>query len=432
MSDKDPPKFRPNRPNLALHVPEPPFRPGDKPDFSSLKVAAAGAAPRPDTSAPAAETHPLTMHLIRVLGDDNQAVGQWDPKLDPDTLRKMLRDMVTVRIFDDRMHRAHRQGKTSFYMKSTGEEAIPGAPAAAIHRDDMNFPSYRQQGLLVARGYPLVQKICQIYSNRGDKLKGRQLPVMYASKDHGFFSISGNLTTQVPQAVGWAMASAIKGDSRIAVGWSGEGATAEGDFHAALTFASVYNAPVVIAVVNNQWAISSFSGIAGGEHATFAQRAIGYGIAGLRVDGNDALAVFAAVRWAADRARSNRGPTLIEFFTYRAEGHSTSDDPSGYRPTNEAKAWPLGDPIERLKAHLTTIGEWDEERHAALLEETAAEVRAAQREAERKGTLTSASIDFPQDVRTMFNDVFEEMPWHLKEQQQAMVDELEAKRRWPS
>ncbi len=411
MSDKDP-SLRRNAPKLALHVPEPAFRPGDTPDFSSLKVPPAGSAPRPDTNAPAAETHPLTTALVRVLGDDNKAVGPWDPKLDADTLRKMLRDMVTVRVFDDRMYRAQRQGKTSFYMKCTGEEAIAVAAAAALDREDMHFPTYRQQGLLVARGYPLTEMMCQIYSNRGDKLQGRQLPV--------------------PQAVGWAMGAAIKGDSRICMGWTGEGATAEGDFHAALTFATVYNAPVILAIVNNQWAISSFSGIAGGEHATFAQRALGYGVAGMRVDGNDALAVFAAVRWAADRARSNLGPTLIEFFTYRAEGHSTSDDPSGYRPVNEAKAWPLGDPIERLKAHLAALGEWDDERHAALLEEASAEVRAAQREAERKGTLTSASIDFPQDVRTMFDDVYEEMPWNLKEQQQAMVDELEAKRQWPS
>jgi len=271
----------------------------------------------------------------------------------------------------------------------------------------------------------------QIYSNKGDKLQGRQLPIMYSDKAHGFFSISGNLGTQYPQAVGWAMASAIKGDSRIAMGWTGEGATAEGDFHSALTFATVYNAPVILAVVNNQWAISSYSGIAGGERATFASRARGYGIAGLRVDGNDALAVYAAVSWAAERARSNNGPTLIEFFTYRAEGHSTSDDPSAYRPSTEANAWPLGDPVERLKAHLVALGEWDDERHTTLEQESAAAVRDAQRDAEKKGTLATASIDFPQDVRTMFNDVFEELPWHLKEQQQAMVDELEAKRSWP-
>jgi 2-oxoisovalerate dehydrogenase E1 component alpha subunit len=419
MSDKDP-SLRRNAPKLALHVPEPPFRPGDTPDFSSLKIPAAGSAPRPDTSVSAAETHPLTTALVRVLGDDDRAVGPWDPKLDPDTLRKMLKDMVTVRVFDDRMYRSQRQGKTSFYMKCTGEEAIAVAAAAALDRDDMHFPSYRQQGLLIARGYHLVEMMNQIYSNKGDKLKGRQLPIMYSDKAHGFFTISGNLATQFPQAVGWAMAAAIKGDSRICMGWVGDGATAEGDFHSAMTFAAVYNVPVVLTVVNNQWAISSFSGIAGAERATFAQRAVGYGIAGLRVDGNDALAVYAAVKWAAERARSNLGPTLIEFFTYRAEGHSTSDDPSGYRPVGEAKAWPLGDPVERLKAHLLTIGEWDEERHAAMSAEADAAVRAAQKESEKLGILPEQGKD---DIGSMFDDVYADVPWHLAEQRKEALSE---------
>ena len=420
MSDKDPSRLKPNRPKLALHVPEPPFRPGDTPDFSTLKIPSAGEAPRPDVTATAAETHPLTTSLVRVLDADNRAVGPWNPKLDPDTLRKMLRDMVTVRIFDDRMYRAQRQGKTSFYMKCTGEEAIAVSAQTALDREDMHFPTYRQQGLLVARGYPLVDMMNQIYSNKGDKLQGRQLPIMYSDKAFGFFSISGNLGTQFPQAVGWAMAAAIKGDSRIAMGWIGDGATAEGDFHSAMTFAAVYNVPVILGIVNNQWAISSFSGIAGAERATFAQRAVGYGIAGLRVDGNDALAVFAAVRWAADRARSNQGPTLVEFFTYRAEGHSTSDDPSGYRPTNEAKAWPLGDPIERLKAHLVTLGEWDDERHAAMAAECDAEVRAAQKESERLGILPQQGKD---NIGSMFEDVYADVPWHLAEQRDLALDE---------
>ena len=419
MSDRDP-SLRRNAPPLELHVPEPPFRPGDTPDFSSLKVPAAGSAPRPDTNVPASATNDLTTSLVRVLGDDNKAVGAWDPKLDPDTLRKMLRDMVMVRIFDDRMYRSQRQGKTSFYMKCTGEEAIAVAAQTALDRDDMHFPTYRQQGLLIARGYPLTEMMNQIYSNKGDKLKGRQLPIMYSDKAHGFFSISGNLATQFPQAVGWAMGAAIKGDSRIAMGWVGDGATAEGDFHSAMTFAAVYNVPVVLAVVNNQWAISSFSGIAGAERATFAQRAVGYGIAGLRVDGNDALAVYAAVEWAAERARSNSGPTLIEFFTYRAEGHSTSDDPSGYRPTNEAKAWPLGDPLERLKAHLLAIDEWDEERHAVMTAECDAAVRAAQKESEKLGILPEQGKD---GVETMFDDVYAEVPWHIAEQREQALAE---------
>ena len=419
MSDKDP-SLRRNAPKLALHVPEPKFRPGDTPDFSNVQIPAAGTAPRPDTSVAATETHPLTTSLVRVLGDDNRATGPWDPKLDADTLRKILRDMVTVRIFDDRMYRAQRQGKTSFYMKSTGEEAIPTSTAEALDREDMHFPTYPQQGLLVSRGYPLVDMMCQIYSNKGDKLKGRQLPVMYSDKAECFFTISGNLGTQFPQAVGWAMGAAIKGDSRIAMGWIGDGATAEGDFHSAMTFAAVYNVPVILAVVNNQWAISSFSGIAGGELATFAQRAVGYGIAGLRVDGNDVLAVYAAVRWAAERARTNNGPTLLEFFTYRAEGHSTSDDPSGYRPTDEAKSWPLGDPIERLKGHLLALGEWDEERHEAMTAECDAIVRAAQKEAEKFGVLPQQGKD---DIGSIFDDVYAEVPWHLAEQREELLNE---------
>ena len=419
MRDKETPK-KANRPQLSLHVPEPAFRPGDTPDFSRLQVPAAGSAPRPDISVAAEETEQLATGLVRVLDDDNRAVGPWDPKLDADTLRKILRDMVLQRIFDDRMYRAQRQGKTSFYMKATGEEAIAITTATALDRDDMNFPTYRQQGLLIARGYPLLEMMCQVYSNRGDKLHGRQLPIMYSSKEHGFFTISGNLGTQFPQAVGWAMASAIKGDSRIAVGWIGDGATAEGDFHAGMTFAAVYEAPAVLAVVNNQWAISSFSGIAGAEKATFAQRAVGYGLPGLRVDGNDVLAVYAAVRWAADRARSNRGATLIEFFTYRAEGHSTSDDPSGYRPADEAKAWPLGDPIERLKAHLIALGEWDEERHEAMRAECDSQVRAAQKEAEKLGVLPEQGRE---NIESIFDDVYAELPWNLAEQRDEALDE---------
>ncbi|MEP9401654.1 3-methyl-2-oxobutanoate dehydrogenase (2-methylpropanoyl-transferring) subunit alpha [Sphingomonas sp. VNH70] len=414
---------RPNLPRLALHVPEPKFRPGDTVDFADVRVPAAGAQPRPDTAAQPDSFHDLAYTLVRVLDEQGQAVGPWNPRLSPDTLRRMLRHMAMVRAFDERMFRAQRQGKTSFYMKCTGEEAIAVAGTMALDRDDMTFPSYRQQGILIARDYPLTEMMNQIYSNRGDKLQGKQLPIMYSAKDHGFFSISGNLTTQYPQAVGWAMASASKGDTRIAATWCGEGSTAEGDFHSALTFATVYRAPVIFNVVNNQWAISSFSGFAGAEATTFAARAIGYGIAGLRVDGNDALAVYAATAWAAERARLNAGPTLIEHFTYRAEGHSTSDDPSQYRSAGEPTAWPLGDPIARLKAHLVAIGEWDDEQHAAMDREVAEQVRAAQKEAEANGILGHG---LHQPLDTLFDGVFEDMPWHLREQQAQMLAEEDA------
>ncbi|WPZ04841.1 3-methyl-2-oxobutanoate dehydrogenase (2-methylpropanoyl-transferring) subunit alpha [Blastomonas marina] len=415
---------RGNLPPLSLHVPEPNFRPGDAVDFSHIGVTEPGAQPRPDEACEAAETHPLCNDLIRVLGDDDKAHGPWDPKLDPDTLRRMLQAMATTRAFDERMFRGQRQGKTSFYMKCTGEEATSISASMALADDDMVFPSYRQQGILIQRGYPLVEMINQIYSNAGDKLKGRQLPIMYCSREHSFYTISGNLATQLPQAVGYSMASAIKGDTRIAATWVGDGSTAEGDFHAACTFASVYRAPVILNVVNNQWAISSFSGFAGAENATFAARAIGYGIAGLRVDGNDALACYAAERWAANRARANAGPTLIEFFSYRAEGHSTSDDPSGYRSAQEREEWPLGDPVMRLKKHLIALGEWDEERQEEMDRKAAEAVKAATKEAEKLGTLGHG---MHQPFETMFEDVYEEMPWHLREQCEQSLREKEIK-----
>ena len=415
---------RRNLPPLTLHVPEPPFRPGDEADFSHIVVLPAGAAPRPAEDEKPVNMHELAFGLVRVLDDSGAAVGPWAPELSADTKRLMLRHMLMVRAFDDRMYRAQRQGKTSFYMKCTGEEAVAIPATMALDRDDMCFPSYRQQGILIARDYPIIDMINQIYSNKGDPLLGRQLPIMYSSRDYGFFSISGNLTTQYPQAVGFAMASAAKGDSRIAAVWCGEGSTAEGDFHAAMTFAAVYNAPVIMNIVNNQWAISSFSGIAGGERTTFAARAIGYGIAGLRVDGNDALAVYAATAWAAHRARTNQGPTLIEHFTYRSEGHSTSDDPSAYRAAGEKSAWPLGDPVERMKQHLVALGDWDDERHTALATALADEVKAAGKEAEKNGILGHG---LHQSIDSMFEGVFEELPWHLAEQRDQAVAEREAK-----
>jgi 2-oxoisovalerate dehydrogenase E1 component alpha subunit len=417
MADEPGRNLRP----LSLYVPEPKFRPGDHVSFDDMEFPAAGSVPRPEVGATPAELRDYPYTLVRVLDPEGQAVGEWNPRLEPDRVRAMLRAMLLTRAFDDRMFRAQRQGKTSFYMKCTGEEAVAIGAAFALDREDMCFPSYRQQGLLIARDWPLVDMMCQIYSNAGDRLKGRQLPIMYSAKEAGFFSISGNLATQYPQAVGWGMASAARGDTRIAASWVGEGSTAEGDFHAACTFASVYRAPVILNIVNNQWAISSFSGFAGGENTTFAARGLGYGIAALRIDGNDALAVYAATEWAAERARSNKGPTLIEHFTYRVEAHSTSDDPAAYRSAEEALHFPLGDPIERLKQHLIAIGEWDDASHDALKAEVTAQVRDAGREAEKLGTLSGDK--FNHGFETIFEDVFAEMPQHLREQSEQMAEE---------
>ena len=402
---------------LRLHVPEPTGRPGCATDFSYLHVSPAGAVRRPPIETEPRATSDLAYELIRVLDEQGNAVGPWAPEISRETLRLGMKAMMKTRIFDARMLIAQRQKKLSFYMLSLGEEAIGSAHAIALEEGDMCFPTYRQQSILMARNYSMVDMICQLLSNEHDPMKGRQLPVMYSEKSKGFFSISGNLATQYIQAVGWGMASAIKGDTRIASAWIGDGATAESDFNTALTFAHVYRAPVILNGVNNQWAISTFQAIAGGEHTTFAARGVGSGIASLRVDGNDFLAVYAASRWAAERARRGLGPTLIEWVTYRAGPHSTSDDPSKYRPADDWTHFPLGDPIARLKKHLVNLGAWSDQEHDEVHKALEAEVAAAQKEAESFGTLIDGRIP---SAATMFEDVYEEMPEHLRRQRQQL------------
>lgn len=400
---------------LRLHVPEPSGRPGHPTDFSYLRLSPAGAVRRPEVDVAPADTADLAWSLVRVLDDEGRAVGPWAPEADAALLRRGLRAMLRVRAFDARMFIAQRQKKISFYMQALGEEAIATAHAFAIRDGDMCFPTYRQHGLLLARDdIPMVEMMCQLMSNERDPMRGRQLPVMYSYRRAGYFSISGNLATQFVQAVGWAMASAIKGDTRIASAWIGDGATAESDFHTALTFAHVYRAPVILNVVNNQWAISTFQAIAGGEATTFAARGVGCGIASLRVDGNDWLAVLAASRWAAERARRNLGPTLIEWLTYRAGPHSTADDPTRYRPADDWQHYPLGDPVARLKRHLVGLGAWSDDEHAAVQKELEAEVGAALKQAEfHGGTLIDNHVP---PIESMFEDVFKVMPPHLHEQ----------------
>lgn len=406
---------------LSIHIPEPPVRPGDAPDFSGVPIPRAGETRRPPVDVKADEIRDMAYSIVRVLNRKGEAVGPWAEAVaeiaTDEALRQGLRDMMLMRAIDRRLQTAQRQGKTSFYVQCTGEEAIGAGVARMLEEGDMNFPTYRQQSILIGRDYPLIDLMNQVYSNELDPMAGRQLPVLHSSKTHGFFTISGNLGTQFVQAVGWAMASAMAGDDRIALGWIGDGATASSDFHSAMLNASVYRPPVVLNVVNNQWAISSHNYIAGGENATFAARAHGYGFPSIRVDGNDYLAVLAAARWAIDRARGNHGPCLIEWVTYRVGAHSTADDPSVYRPKQESDAWPLGDPIARLKAHMIVRGIWSEERHAQAEAQIMDEVVAVQREAEANGTMLTGRRVSGGDI---FRDVYAEMPEHLWRQRQEM------------
>ena len=393
-----------------LHIPHPPARPGDQPDFGYLAISPAGAVERPEVNSKVQDMADLAQQMVRVVDEQHTAVGPWHPRLEGEELGVALRHMAVTRAFDERMLRMQRQGRISFYVQSKGEEAVSVAAAMALRPGDMLFPSYRNQGLHMARGRRPAELMCQCLSNSKDMCKGRQMPVMYHWAQGNIFSVSGNLATQFPQAVGWAMASAIRGEDAVAAAWMGEGSTAEADFHHALTFATVYQAPVVLNVVNNQWAISTFQGFAGGERRTFAARGPGYGVASLRVDGNDFLAVYATTRWAAERARRGHGPTLLEHVTYRAGAHSTSDDPSRYRPRDEFKSWPLGDPVERLKQHMIQRGDWSEAKHAALEVEAKQLVDDCWEEALGYGSMTEAPF---LDKSELFEDVFKNVPEHL-------------------
>ena len=387
-----------------LHVPTGSSRPGEKPDFNALNLASDGAMFRPAPECEASAAEPLARSLVRVLDDQGEASGPWLPRLTDEQLLQGLRHMMHVRAYDERMFRMQRQGQLSFYIKSTGEEAVAVA----------------QQGLLFVRGRDVVDMMCHCISNARDNCRGRQMPVFYTWKDGNFFSISGNVATQFCQAVGWAMASAYKGEDHIAATWVGDGSTAEADVHNAMLFAATYRAPVMLNIVNNQWAISTPQSFAA-TGTTFAARALGYNIPGIRVDGNDFLAVYAVTDWAAQRARQGFGPTVIELVTYRVAGHSTSDNPDAYRAQDENEAWPLGDPVARLKQHLIGRGLWSEQQQQALETDLKEAITRNWKEALSYGSLENGP-HWP--VATMFYDVFQHLPAHLLRQRQQLEDEV--------
>jgi 2-oxoisovalerate dehydrogenase E1 component alpha subunit len=392
-------------------VPEAPYRPGDEPRFNKF-TQQPGDLSRPPINASSELLRDHAYGLVRVLDDEGEASGPWDPRLSTESLLEGLKLMVQIRAYDTRLLTMQRQGRLSFYLECKGEEAVAIAAGRALKPEDLLFPAYRQQGLMLVRGATLVDMACQCIGNSHDNAKARQMPVHYSFRQGNLVSISSPVGTQTPQAVGAAMASSYRGLKNVVATWTGEGTTAQGDFHYALNFASVYQPPVIINIVNNQWAISTHRNLATGG-ASFAARGEAYGIPGIRVDGNDYLAVYAVTAWAAERARAGHGPTLIELLTYRGGAHSSSDDPSRYRPNDEGRLWPGGDPIDRLAQHLIHLGKWSADEQNSLATEVEAEVADAYREAESYGTLAEGPQE---DPGTMFDDVYEEAPWHLRGQ----------------
>ena len=396
----------------TLQIPNAPFRPGDKAHFDTWEYEP-GDLPRPDpTNCSAAETNEHAFGLVRVLDFDGNASGEWDPKISADEMIEGLEHMVRMRIFDERMMKLQRTGKLSFYMRSFGEEAVAIAQTMALETQDWVFPTYRQPGAQFVRGRDMVSMICHCLGNVEDNVKGRQMPVHYTYKEGRYISVSSPVGTQFSQSVGVAMASQYKGLDECCITWIGDGSSSEGDYHYAINFASVFKPPVILNVVNNQWAISTHTNLASG-NPTFAARGLAYNLPSFRVDGNDFLALYSVTKWARERASSGAGATHIEVLTYRAGAHSSSDDPSRYRPKEEQDAWPGGDPIERLVGHLIAIGEWSEEKQEELETRIDSEVMVAYKEAVKYGDLDNGPHPSNDSI---FTEVYEEVPWHLQEQ----------------
>jgi TPP-dependent pyruvate/acetoin dehydrogenase alpha subunit len=320
--------------------------------------------------------------------------------------------MFLVRMIDERMLRLQRQGRLGFYMTSTGEEATHMA-VAAMQPSDWIFPSYREPGAAFFRGYTLREYICQLYGNSEDPVKGRQMPVHHAVKRIHYMSISSPVGTQIPQAVGAAQAAKISGEKDVAIVYFGEGATSTGEFHVGMNFAGVWKSPCIFFCRNNGWAIST-PGAKQTAARSIAIKALAYGMPGVRVDGNDVLAIMQVTAEAAERARAGDGPTLIEAQTYRRGAHSSSDDPSAYRDPAEPKRWEASDPIERFRRYLAKKGVWTEAWDAELTAELDREIVAAHEHAKDLP---------PPPVETLFDDVYEELPWHLREQKRWLLEQ---------
>lgn len=333
------------------------------------------------------------------------------PPMPRETLLRLYREMVRLRTLDERMMTLQRQGRVGFYGACTGQEAATLASAIALEATDWIFPALREGGAMLLRGFPLVPYLCQIFGNAGDETKGRQMPSHMASRSVNQVSWSSCIGTQLPQAVGAAMAARIRKDRTVVAAYLGDGATSEGDFHVALNFAGVFKAPVVFICQNNHWAISVPTAKQTASQS-IAVKAQAYGFPGVKVDGNDALAVYAAVKTAVDRARSGGGPTLVECETYRIGAHSSSDDPTRYRDEREVEEWKKRDPLELLRSRMIGWGLWSATDEDALRAKLLEEVNAAIAEAEQK----------PDPAReSLFDDVYASMPWTLREQRAELL-----------
>jgi 2-oxoisovalerate dehydrogenase E1 component alpha subunit len=356
--------------------------------------------------------------VVKVLRDDGTLDSRHDPKLSKDEVVALYRAMLQTRLLDDRLVTLQRQGRIGFHIGSLGEEAAILGSAFALRDTDWIFPCYREFGAALWRGMPLQRYVDNMFGNSKDPARGRQMPDHYCYRKAKVTSISSPIGTQIPQAVGFAWAAKMKKDDLVSLVYFGEGATSSAEFHNGMNFAGVFKAPVVLFCRNNGWSISVPT-----ERQTasrsFAEKAVAYGMPGVRVDGNDLFAVVKVTRDAVARAAKGEGPTMIEALTYRLSGHSTSDDPKAYRPEGAVEPWRALDPISRLRRHLEKAHGWTAAQDKEVEVQVDASLKAAIQEAEATP---------PPSVESLFEDVFAEPPWHLNEQREELVHGPRAKK----
>ena len=352
----------------------------------------------------------MSAATLQVLGPEGTLTGP-DPAIPRDDLRRAFRHMLMMRVLDQRMLSLQRQGRIGFYGTATGEEAAVTGSAYALRDTDWVFPALRQTGVSVWRGTTMKELVCQLIGNSGDVLIGRQMPCHFSDRKVRSVAWSSVIGTQLVHAMGAAWAAKIQKRDDVMMGYLGDGASSSADFHAAANFAGVFKLPVVFFCQNNQWAISVPLSMQTASES-IAVKSDAYGFPGVRVDGNDLLAVIAATRDAVERARSGGGPTLVEAVTFRMGGHSSSDDPTRYRDAALVGDWERRDPLTRLRAWLgasQALAPGDEERWTQEIND---EIGAAIAEAESFP---------PPPIESMFADVYKEMPRHLSEQMRYAV-----------
>ena len=356
--------------------------------------------------------------VVRVLDLDGRADPSRDPRLDVALVRRIYAGMLRTHLIDLRLTKLQRQGRIGFHVGAEGEEAAIVASAAALRDQDWLFPCYREVGAALYRGFALQAYIDNMYGNANDVVLGRQMPDHITSRAAHFGSITSPIGTQITQAVGFSWAAKLRKEDSVSGVYFGDGATSSNDFHSGMTFAGVYQTPTIFLLRNNGWAISVPSSRQCAAR-TLADKGVGYGVDAVRCDGNDALAVYATVRDARDKAAAGDGPTLIELITFRAGAHSTSDDPTAYRDKADTERLLRTDPIKRLRKYLEHQDAWSEAEEKRFSDEVHAELKTC---------IDRAEATPQPPIGSIFEQVFEHMPDHLRQQQRECVDGPRAKK----